>query len=303
MTTLEVDFVKLSECLVSSGWRLTLDGTDAPAIHYNLMGTGRITIGDHPPIDLYPHTLIVAPPKQTLFIEVRTERPVASSDTTVDGHWFDFEPGAFRKFIAGNGKPELILICGYFRASFGASVNLFEPLSSPIVEQFDATDQLDHKLKSALAELVAQEVGSGAMTTALLKQVLITLFRRSLSSLNLWVERFSILADPQIARAFADMVAEPGAPHSVNALSRKVGLSRSVFMERFAAALGKPPMAILRQLRMRQAAALLANSNLSIDQISHDVGYASRSSFFRAFRKVFGSDPSEYRGKVHRSRG
>jgi AraC family transcriptional activator of mtrCDE len=74
-------------------------------------------------------------------------------------------------------------------------------------------------------------------------------------------------------------------------------------MERFAAALGKPPMAILRQLRMRQAAALLANSNLSIDQISHDVGYASRSSFFKAFLKVFGSDPSEYRGKVHRSRG
>jgi AraC family transcriptional activator of mtrCDE len=303
MTTLEVTLVKLSECLVSSGWRLTLDGTDAHAIHYNLTGKGRLTIGDHPPIDLYPHTLIVAPPKQTLLIEAPTERPVASSDTTVDGHWFNFEPGAFRKFIAGNGKPELILICGYFRASFGASVHLFEPLSSPIVEQFDATDQLDHKLKSALAELVAQEVGSGAMTTALLKQVLITLFRRSLSSLNLWVERFSILADPQIARAFADMVAEPGAPHSVNALSRKVGLSRSVFMERFAAALGQPPMAILRQLRMRQAAALLANSNLSIDQISHDVGYASRSSFFRAFRKVFGSDPSEYRAKMHRSRG
>ena len=61
MSTLEVSFVKLAECLVSPGWRLVLSQTDAPGIHYCLSGTGRMVIGDHPPIDLVPHTLIIAP--------------------------------------------------------------------------------------------------------------------------------------------------------------------------------------------------------------------------------------------------
>jgi AraC family transcriptional regulator, activator of mtrCDE len=68
-----------------------------------------------------------------------------------------------------------------------------------IVEKFDAADQLDQKLKSALAELVAQEVGSGAMTMALMKQVLVTILRRSLNSTTLWAERFAVLNDPQLA--------------------------------------------------------------------------------------------------------
>src|SRR5260370_19778029 len=126
------------------------------------------------------------------------------------------------------------------------------------------------------------------MTTALLKQVLVILIRRSLKSTNGWVERFSLLSDPQIARAFSEMVTRPGASHCVNSLSQKVGLSRSVFMSRFATTFGCSPMAILRQLRMRHAAELLSTSHLSIDQVSYGVGYASRSSFFRAFRKAYG---------------
>jgi AraC-like DNA-binding protein len=39
---------------------------------------------------------------------------------------------------------------------------------------------------------------------------------------------------------------------------------------------------------------LASNYELSIDQIARNVGYASRSSFLRAFRKVYGMDPSEY---------
>ncbi len=134
-----------------------------------------------------------------------------------------------------------MLICGYFHASFGASVDLFASLRDPIVEQFDSGDRLDESLKSAIAELMAQEVGMGAMATSLLKQVLVRLLRRSLTSMNLWVERFSILGDPPIARAFAEMVARPGAPHSVLTLAQTSALSRSAFMARFTAVFGHSP--------------------------------------------------------------
>jgi AraC-like DNA-binding protein len=295
MDTLTVRFVALSECLVSPGHRLELGGVDAPGMHYNLAGTGRVFIGDAPPIDLQPHTLIIVPSNCPFRIEVAAERDGASGLTAVDGRSQTASNDGVRRLIAGSGEPEIVLICGYFNASYGSSADLFGALASPIVEQFGASDQLDQKLRSALAELVAQEIGSGAMSAALLKQVIVALLRRSLRSLDLWVERFAMLSDPQIARAFAEMVAHPGAPHTVASLARSACLSRSAFMARFSELVGSPPMIILRDLRMRQAARQLTANGFSINQIAHNAGYGSRSSFVRAFRKAYGSDPSEYR--------
>jgi AraC family transcriptional activator of mtrCDE len=54
-------------------------------------------------------------------------------------------------------------------------------------------------------------------------------------------------------------------------------------------------MTVLRDLRMRQAAEQLTASALTVDEIIRHAGYASRSSFVRAFRKAYGIDPSSYR--------
>jgi AraC family transcriptional activator of mtrCDE len=134
-----------------------------------------------------------------------------------------------------------------------------------------------------------------AMTAALLKRVFVTLLRRSLSSAETWFDRFSVLSDPQIARALAEMVATPGVPHSLATLAQANGLSRSAFMARFLRAVGQPPMAVLRQARVRYAANLLSVNDLSIAQIAQVVGYANRSSFSRAFWQAYGSDPSDFR--------
>ena len=298
MTTLEVNVVRLTECWVSPGWRLEFPASDLPAIHYNLVGNGRMVVGTAPAIALAPHTLVIAPAKQPFRIDVALgdaseamlqviEVPPRSGDAV----------GTVRKVVAGDSEPQMMMICGYFRASYGASIDLFEMLASPIIERFENADDLGDKLKSALAEVRAQQVGMEAMTMALLKQVLVTLLRRSLTSSSLWLERFSMLSDPQIARAFVCMLARPGEPHSVLSLSRTAGLSRSAFMAQFAAAFESSPMAVLRQLRMRRAADMLAANILSVEQIGHAVGYANRSSFFRAFRQVYDEDPSDYRVK------
>jgi AraC family transcriptional activator of mtrCDE len=57
-------------------------------------------------------------------------------------------------------------------------------------------------------------------------------------------------------------------------------------------------MSTLRDLRMRQAAQQLSVGQLSVDQVARNVGYESRSSFVRAFRKVHGTDPSNYRASA-----
>jgi AraC-like DNA-binding protein len=294
-STLEVDLVRLTECVVSPGFALAIAPNELPGIHYSLAGTGRLVIGNDPAIDLPPHTLFVTPPKKGFRIEVEGAYGGRAALRTIESRRLVLPTGEFRRIVAGEGDPQALLICGYFRAVYGSSVDLFSTMISPIVEPFERDERLDHKLQAALDELTSQEVGSGAMSAALMKQVLVTLLRRSLRSNELWAERFSLLSDPNIARAFAAMIAKPGAAHSVETLASTAGLSRSAFMTRFSDTFGESPMALLRQVRMRHAATLLKANRLSIDQIASAVGYTNRSSFSRVFRSSFDNDPSDYR--------
>jgi transcriptional regulator GlxA family with amidase domain len=52
-------------------------------------------------------------------------------------------------------------------------------------------------------------------------------------------------------------------------------------------------MTVLRQLRMRRARALLATQNFTTERVAAAVGYASRSSFHRAFQKTYGKPPTD----------
>jgi AraC family transcriptional activator of mtrCDE len=81
----------------------------------------------------------------------------------------------------------------------------------------------------------------------------------------------------------------------VQSLAQSAGMSRSAFMSRFTAVLGRAPMSMLRDLRLRQAALELTTTTTPIEVIAHGAGYRSRSSFARRFAKVYGKDPTEYR--------
>jgi AraC family transcriptional activator of mtrCDE len=297
-----VSFVALAECLVSQGYCLEMGGIHAPGIHYNIRGSGRLIIKGCAPVELKPHTLVIVPPNAPFRIEAEGFHRGLQNLRTVDGLLVAVSKDSVKHIVAGEGEPEVILICGYFDACYGSAVDLFHTLTTPIVEQFTEADRLDETLKSAIAELVTQEVGSGAMSSALLKLVIVHILRRSLHSNNTWVERFSLLRDPQIARAFAEMASNPGGPHTVNSLAQTAYLGRSAFMARFTDIVGQPPMNVLRDLRMRQAAEQLQTGQVPIEQVVRNTGYESRSSFARAFRKAFGMDPSEYRAASEKAK-
>lgn len=295
MLALEIDVVALTEMLIPAGYRAELGTIDAPAIHYTISGRGRISIGDGPSIPLEPHLLIIKPANTPFAIEVGAG---TASKKLISRDCWQRHDGVLRIGIPAE-QPEVIQICGFFNASFGQSVALFRELREPVVEKFEPKDKIDLKLREAIAELCSQEVGMGAMTASLLKQVIIALVRRSMKSSRSWTDRFSILADRQITRAFADMVARPGAAHTVQSLAHSASLSRSAFMARFSEIFGRSPMAILRDLRMRQAALDLTTTSAAVEVVACNAGYQSRSSFVRAFRKAYNVDPSEYR-RVHR---
>lgn len=297
MTSLEVNHVKLSECALTAGTQLEMAQSKYPMIHYVFAGSGAILVQGEAPIELRAHTLVIVPAcKSTTIIAPDTHG--CAPKVFSKGQRGVFAPGATSHYAVGLGDPVLHLGCGSFLALYAAGFDLFASQPAPIVETFDAHDQLDQVMNYAMAELAVQEVGGGPMSSALLKLVLISLLRRCLTSVKPWVERFSILNDPPIARAFADMANRPAAQHTVHSLSQSVGLSRSAFMARFATAFDDPPMAVLRRLRMRHAAELLTANAISINQVAMQAGYQSRSSFTRTFRRHYGSDPSEYRAEA-----
>ena len=298
MTTLDVTFVRLSECALAAAAYLAVARTNASTIHCCLRGAGVILLDDETPIRLTPHTLVIVPPGRAMTVAA-TEHATAPRNAGKYNNG-GFTPGASQRHTVGDGEPALVLACGSFRANYGPALDLFGSLATPIVETFDVHDQLDQVMAYAMGALAAQDVGGGPMSAALLKLVLLALLRRCLVSTNAWVERFSILRDPPIARAFAEMASRPSESHTVQSLSHAVGLSRSAFMARFSAAFGESPMSLLRRVRMRHAADLLAANALSVDQVALSAGYQSRSSFTRTFRRYSGSDPSEYRARAQR---
>src|SRR5712691_2385020 len=89
--------------------------------------------------------------------------------------------------------------------------------------------------------------------------------------------------------------ARPEARWSVDAMAQTAGMSRTSFNARFRAAAGQPPMTYLTELRLRRAAGYLSTTTKNMRQVAHLVGYDNEASFSKAFSRLFGRPPGEYR--------
>ena len=78
-------------------------------------------------------------------------------------------------------------------------------------------------------------------------------------------------------------------------LARMAGLCPTNFAEEFRCCLGVTPAQYIAQVRVREASLLLANSNLSVDQIADNTGFPNRSYFSRVFKRVTGEAPVTFR--------
>ncbi len=63
---------------------------------------------------------------------------------------------------------------------------------------------------------------------------------------------------------------------------------------------GKSYMSYVEDLRLSTAQRLLLDTNISVTDISTNVGFSNRNSFYKAFRRVYGVSPSEYRDNYNK---
>ncbi len=83
--------------------------------------------------------------------------------------------------------------------------------------------------------------------------------------------------------------------YTVDLLARDVGMSRANLYKKMQTMLGITPSDFMRNVRLKRAAQLLADSNLSVNQIALSVGFLTPRYFSQYFRKMFGVTPTEYR--------
>lgn len=82
---------------------------------------------------------------------------------------------------------------------------------------------------------------------------------------------------------------------TIEDLADNCGLDRSYFGKIFHKATGRSPQEFLIHYRMTKATELLRMSELSIEDISHAVGYQNSQHFSRAFKRIFNISPREWR--------
>ena len=66
----------------------------------------------------------------------------------------------------------------------------------------------------------------------------------------------------------------------------------------FKAAMGRSPQEYLIQYRIRVARKLLCETDWCIRNIAYAVGYSDSFAFSKAFKRVCGTSPAKYRGKL-----
>lgn len=101
--------------------------------------------------------------------------------------------------------------------------------------------------------------------------------------------------DEAVAAVLAALAADPGEDWTPERMARVAHLSRSALTTRFRRATGRSPMEILRELRMHQARALLADAAQPVGRVASAVGYRSVAAFSRAFAAHHGVAPQAWR--------
>lgn len=82
---------------------------------------------------------------------------------------------------------------------------------------------------------------------------------------------------------------------SVAQLAEHVGVSRSQLYRAFESRFDQSPQAFLQQYRIREAAALLTSTDLSVEEVAASTGFRDPLYFSRVFRRIQGKSPSAYR--------
>lgn len=139
--------------------------------------------------------------------------------------------------------------------------------------------------------------GSSLMISRLIDLLVIRTLRSWAASEATRIGWLGGLGEERIGRALSAMHANPFHRWTVRSLAQVANMSRSIFAERFTAAVGEPPLRYLSRWRLTIAADMLRSGKMKVTEAAYRSGYASDAAFSRAFKAHFGHAPSEWKSQ------
>ncbi|RWX75550.1 AraC family transcriptional regulator [Neorhizobium lilium] len=191
-----------------------------------------------------------------------------------------------------------------FTASMRFNIDKLHPLLQLMPETMLTSDlarnepAIPHLLEAMGREVDMDRVGAGGILARLADVLMATMIRA-------WVEHgcgqtagwIAAVRSPDVGRVLAAVHLEPDRDWTVGELARLMGASRSGFAERFARVVGETPARYVAKVRMHQAR-LWLKDGMRVASVAERLGYDAEASFSRAFKRVIGAPPSEFRKRV-----
>ncbi len=226
-----------------------------------------------------------------------SDRPATEARAIED---LDFVPGSdgLPCITVDGGGPRTSLLCGMFTLAEDSREHVL-PQLPPLIHVQGGTPTaawLDQTMRVMADEVAADRPGSETILARLADILFVQVIRA-------WLEQSPTLApgwlgaltDPQLARALSVIHDDPAGSWTAAALARRVGLSRTLFYERFTARVGETPAAYLTRWRMVVARMQMRRTDDGLAEIAEQVGYRSQASFHKAFKRVVGQSPGAWR--------
>ena len=104
--------------------------------------------------------------------------------------------------------------------------------------------------------------------------------------------------DPAIAAAQRWLLAHAAERDVINRCVDTLGLARRTLNRRFKESTGITPHEFVQQSRLKTSRDLLMFTNRSVEDICHEAGYDDVATFYKLFRRRFGTSPSRFRRQL-----
>jgi AraC family transcriptional regulator len=206
--------------------------------------------------------------------------------------------GRAAEYLALTLSPSYLLDCAVRTRFVGAGASGVAFRSSLI----ERDERLARLARDMADELMQEEAGQEMVIAAIMEQSVVHLLRHHSNvrrSDELELSRVG-LVDRRVRRAVELMHAHLDRDLPLEEIAAAAYLSPFHFARLFKKVTGASPHAYLATLRTARAQTLLAETDLSVTEVSARVGYSSPSHFTRAFRQSTGLTPRAFRAAIIR---